>query len=106
MMCVKRSEEQTGTPTTLIGETMNSGQLEELGDAIGNVANAITPLGVIPNEDAAGGTVCSLTEAVMGVCAGLYAIAHAIDRHTEQLEDCPRTESPLHVTATRVQTDE
>ena len=81
---------------------MNSGQLDELGDAIGNVANAITPLGVMPSKDAADGTVCSLTEAVMGTTAGLFAIARAIEAHTQELKDHPRTDSLLHVEATAV----
>jgi hypothetical protein len=42
------------------------------------VADSITPSDAAPGHDATGGTVASLTEAVMGVTAGLYAIASAI----------------------------
>lgn len=38
---------------------------------IKQLANAITPLPAVPGTDAAGGSVSSLTEAVMGVTDGL-----------------------------------
>ena len=43
------------------------------------VANAITPTGVAGNDDASGGGVESLTEAVMGITTGLYEVASAIN---------------------------
>ena len=45
---------------------------------LGKIADAITPFSGCHGTDAAGGTVGSLTEAVMGVTAGLVAIATAI----------------------------
>lgn len=52
---------------------------------LGRVARAITA-SAVPGRDAAGGRVESLTEAVMGVTAGLMAIAAAIDRLADQAE--------------------
>ena len=52
--------------------------LDGLGTAIQDVALAITPRNTGSGKDALGGTVTSLTEAVMGVSGGLVAIAHAI----------------------------
>jgi hypothetical protein len=54
--------------------------LPEIATGIKAVANAITPIGAAPGQDAGGGYVGSLTEAVMGVSGGLFAIAGAIDR--------------------------
>lgn len=51
------------------------------------IANAITPQGVCEGKDAAGGTVGSLTEAVMGITAGLYAISGSLDMVANALED-------------------
>ena len=44
-----------------------------------NIANAIKPHGAADGRDAAGGSVSSLTESVMGVTAGLFSIASAIE---------------------------
>ncbi len=46
--------------------------------SVKRIASAITP-NVCGNNDASGGHVESLTEAVMGTTAGLMAIATAID---------------------------
>jgi pyruvate/oxaloacetate carboxyltransferase len=51
------------------------------------IANAITPLNAAPGHDATGGTVDSLTEAVMGVTAGLQAIASAIESLAEAVRE-------------------
>ena len=53
--------------------------MEELARNIGSVSEAITPYGVGVGEDATGGCVHSLTEAAMGITAGLVRIAEAID---------------------------
>ena len=53
--------------------------IAELSHNTYRVANAITPLDAIPNTDANGGTVASLTESVMGVTGGLVQIAGAIE---------------------------
>jgi hypothetical protein len=52
--------------------------LNRLSSATYKVASAITPLDAAPNHDETGGTVASLTEAVMGVTCGLCRIADAI----------------------------
>lgn len=52
--------------------------IEVLARAIRAVGDAITPPAA-PGHDAAGGTVASLTEAVMGVTAGLVQVAEALD---------------------------
>jgi hypothetical protein len=51
--------------------------IDNLAHSVRRVANAITPLGA-SGTDASGGNVSTLTEAVMGVTAGLHAIAEAI----------------------------
>lgn len=52
--------------------------IEHIGGALHRVAEAITAPAV-PGPDATGGVVASLTEAVMGMTAGLCRIADAID---------------------------
>jgi hypothetical protein len=54
---------------------------------LGRVAGAITPLGVAPGHDALGGTVCSLTEAVMGMTAAMVQIASAIGDLAEAVRE-------------------
>ena len=49
------------------------------------IAEAITPPDEVA-EDETGGNVGSLTEAVMGVTAGLCQIANAIERLAEAVE--------------------
>lgn len=56
--------------------TLNA--LDRMADQICNIANAIAPITAIAGEDALGGHVTSLTEAVMGTTAGLVSIAAAI----------------------------
>jgi len=51
---------------------------ERIGDAVALLANAITPTSAVPGEDATGGHVGSLTEAVMGMTAALVRIADEI----------------------------
>jgi hypothetical protein len=57
--------------------------INALATATSRVANAITP-NIAGNNDASGTHVASLTEAVMGVTAGLFAIAGAINDLAEQ----------------------
>ena len=52
--------------------------IADLAKATRTVADAIKPTAVAPGEDASGTTVDSLTEAVMGITSGLYAIASSI----------------------------
>lgn len=52
--------------------------LVELAGSVRAIADAIVPSGVVGSNDAAGGQVESLTEAVMGLTAGLYEVASAI----------------------------
>ena len=51
---------------------------DRMASMIGSLARAITPQDILGGRDATGGTVLSLTEAVMGVSAGLVQIADAI----------------------------
>ncbi|MGL6094604.1 MAG: hypothetical protein ACRC7O_02230 [Fimbriiglobus sp.] len=51
--------------------------IDGVGESIRSLAKSITP-NLVPAPDAAGGRVESLTEAVMGVTAGLCRIADAI----------------------------
>ena len=47
------------------------------------IATAITPRDALPGYDATGGTITSLTEAVMGMTGGLVQIADAIQSLAE-----------------------
>lgn len=51
---------------------------DRIASMLGLLADAITPQDALSGSDASGGTVTSLTEAVMGVSAGLVLIADAI----------------------------
>lgn len=53
--------------------------VNRLADKTASIAEAIYPSGVVAGADAAGGHVWSLTEAVMGMTAGLCRIAEAIE---------------------------
>lgn len=59
----------------------------ELADRIGAVANAITPRGLAPGHDATGGTVASLTEAVMGMTAALVQVAEGLRDIAEAIRE-------------------
>jgi hypothetical protein len=48
-----------------------------LASALNRIAEAVIPYVAVPSDDAADTTVSSLTEAVMGVTAGLCRIAEA-----------------------------
>jgi len=51
------------------------------------IANAITPRDAAAGKDATGGTIASLTEAVMGVTAGMVRIADAIGDLAEAVRE-------------------
>lgn len=59
--------------------------LASLASGSHRIASAITPKDAAPGTDAARGSVSSLAEAVMGVTAGLFAVAEAIDRLSESV---------------------
>lgn len=61
-------------------------QAFDIAQAATRIADAITPLHAAPGKDAMGGTVTSLTEAVMGVTAALESIAAALNRLADQEE--------------------
>lgn len=52
---------------------------DRLARAAKQIANAITPIGSVAGTDASGGRIASLTEAVVGITAGLFRIADAIE---------------------------
>lgn len=60
---------------------------KDIREPVEELARAIVPAGTCGNHDAAGGYVTSLTEAVMGITAGLHAIADAIQEHNEILRE-------------------
>lgn len=79
---------------TLISPNVPDSNLEpaNMVDVIANLSNgafriasAITPVAVA-GKDAAGGHVESLTEAVMGLTRGLFAISESIDHLAEAVE--------------------
>lgn len=53
--------------------------LRELANSVRAIGRAITPPDVAAGQDACGEHVDSLTEAVMGVTAGLVKVADALD---------------------------
>ena len=59
--------------------------LGNLADNSSAVANAITPLGAGAGQDASGGIILSLTEAVMGITSGLHEIAGALNGIAEAI---------------------
>ena len=61
--------------------------IQRLSEQTCKIARAITPQDAIAGEDAAGGRVGSLTEAIMGVTAGLVRIADAIVYHADASPD-------------------
>lgn len=58
---------------------------DALSQQLSRIAQAITA-DAAANQDASGGTVASLTEAIMGVTAGLCRIAEAIHHHADTLQ--------------------
>jgi tetrahydromethanopterin S-methyltransferase subunit B len=54
-------------------------EAKPIADAITALAGQITSWGTFPGTDETGGSVHSLTEAVMGVTAGLCRIADALE---------------------------
>lgn len=65
---------------------MKNEEIESLSNSLSAIAHAITPLGVFPGHDATGGTVGSLTEAVMGLTAAMIEISNSINRVAEALD--------------------
>lgn len=60
--------------------------LDNCAQALWALRNAILPGSAMAGEDASGGHVDSLTEAVMGITGGLYAIAEAGEHIAEEIE--------------------
>ena len=60
--------------------------VSDLASKAAKIAQAITPRDAVAGQDAAGGHVSSLTEAVMGVTAGLCQIAGAIERLADAVD--------------------
>lgn len=58
-----------------------------LASATFRLSDSVTP-NVPGTQDASGGHVASLTEAVMGMTRGLYAIADAIEHLAQNTEKC------------------
>ena len=64
-------------------------QVEAICYSIKSIASAITPLSAAAGTDETGGHVESLTEAVMGISAGLVRIADAIQSLADAISDNP-----------------
>lgn len=69
--------------------------IQRLSEQTCKIARAITPQDAIAGEDAAGGRVGSLTEAVMGVTAGLVRIANAIEYYSNTSPNIDRLSSAI-----------
>ena len=59
--------------------------INEIEEAIFDLANAVKPHGTTASQDATGGYVGSMTEATMGISAGLMAVAGEIHEVSEAL---------------------
>lgn len=67
---------------------MNFPEFIEVLERVGyRIASAVKPLGAAPGHDATGGAVDSLTEAVMGVTAGLVRVADAMGNIAEAIRE-------------------
>jgi hypothetical protein len=62
-------------------------ELEQLGVMINRIARAIYPMGAVDGKDAAGGCVSSLTEAAMGITAGLCNVADGLHDIAEAIRE-------------------
>lgn len=62
-----------------MAKPIDDSSVENLAEQVRKISRAIIPGDAAPNRDATGGSVDSLTEAVMGVTAGLVQIADAIN---------------------------
>ncbi len=65
---------------------MDQEELEEVARAIRSVGTAITA-DAQPSPDAVGGSVSSLTEAVMGMTAGLIEVAEALNNIADSISE-------------------
>ena len=65
---------------------MTQGIDEAITAAAARIGSAITAEAT-PGPDAAGGCIASLTEAVMGITAGLFRVAEALDGIAEAIRD-------------------
>lgn len=61
--------------------------LDRLSSCVRSVARAITPSESAAGQDATGGHVASLTEAVMGLTAGMVQIANSIESLADAVRD-------------------
>ena len=60
---------------------------EGIRDALYTIANGINPPGTLPGNDAYGGVIKSLTEAIMGIPYGLKDVADAIREHGSDVRE-------------------
>ena len=60
---------------------------EDIRDALYAIAHGINPPGTLPGNDAYGGVIMSLTEAVMGIPYGLKDVADAIREHGSDVRE-------------------
>jgi hypothetical protein len=58
---------------------MKAADLKDIADAIRQLANAVTIHDAVAGEDATGGSISSLTEAVMGITGGLVKVANSLE---------------------------
>jgi len=70
-----------------MGEDYESKVANAVAGGFSTLAQAIYPLSALPGQDATGGRIESLTEAVMGVTAGLVRIAEAIGDLAEAVRE-------------------
>lgn len=61
--------------------------LQEASANLRSIANSITPSNAAAGKDCCGGSVDSLTEAVMGITSGLCEVASALREIAEAIRD-------------------
>jgi hypothetical protein len=61
--------------------------LAQLAFGVELIANSITPMQAAPGHDETGGTVMSLTEAVMGITAALMRVAESNESIAEAIRE-------------------
>jgi hypothetical protein len=67
-------------------DTMSTESAKIIATAIDHLADAITPRGACPGRDATGGSVGSLTEAMMGITAALQNISTELSSIRNEIE--------------------
>lgn len=64
---------------------MEKKDLSDVVDAIMSLSDSITPAGAFSASDSSGGEVASVTQALMGITSGLFAVAQSISELSDSI---------------------